>query len=218
MRQTFVLGTASLFLSAACGSGRTASSLAYVANNDVNSVSVFQVDAQTGMLSLSRTADTAPGGATYCESILRDASSSSAANSRTSFGVRHRCGRSSHGDRRLDDADRIEPAQPLARPRWPLPLRRQHQLRQRLGIRGRPRRRPDGDCRLALRDRAYALRRQGRGLGEVRLRGQSRHRGHLRLRGGCPHRRAHSHSQPALRRRLPRPALRSPRRRVLARQ
>ncbi|HEY6910782.1 MAG TPA: beta-propeller fold lactonase family protein, partial [Myxococcales bacterium] len=68
MRHTFVLGTAALFLlAAACGSGRTTAAFAYVANNDLSSISVFQVDAKTGMLSLSRTVDAAPGGATYCE-------------------------------------------------------------------------------------------------------------------------------------------------------
>lgn len=60
MRQTFVLGSAALFLvAAACGSGRTAT-FAYVGNNDLSSVSVFRVDAKTGMLTLARTVDTAP--------------------------------------------------------------------------------------------------------------------------------------------------------------
>src|ERR1051325_8948460 len=67
MRQTFVLGSAALvILSAACGSGR-AGAFTWVANNDKSSISVFRVDAQTGMLALVRTVDTAPGGATYCE-------------------------------------------------------------------------------------------------------------------------------------------------------
>jgi 6-phosphogluconolactonase (cycloisomerase 2 family) len=68
MKQVSVLGWATAFLlAAACGSSRRADSFAYVGNNDLSSISVFRVDAATGMLTLLKTVDTAAGGATYCE-------------------------------------------------------------------------------------------------------------------------------------------------------
>jgi len=67
MKQVFLLGSAIPFLfSLACGSSKP-SSLAYVANNNASSVSVFRIDPGTGMLALLDTVITAPGGATYCE-------------------------------------------------------------------------------------------------------------------------------------------------------
>jgi 6-phosphogluconolactonase len=65
MKQVFLLGSATLLL--ACGSSRRADSLAYVANNDATSVSVFRIDPGTGMLALLDSVNTAPSGATYCE-------------------------------------------------------------------------------------------------------------------------------------------------------
>jgi YVTN family beta-propeller protein len=63
------LASIALLLAACSQSTPSNTSLAYVGNNDAtaSSVSVFRVDAATGMLTLARTIATAPGGATYCE-------------------------------------------------------------------------------------------------------------------------------------------------------
>src|SRR4051812_48831337 len=68
MKQVFLLGTATIFLlCAACGSPR-ANPMAYVANNDQSSISIFHVDSATGMLTLVKAVDAPAGsGATYCE-------------------------------------------------------------------------------------------------------------------------------------------------------
>jgi len=68
MKRAFLLDAAILFAAAACGSSQQRSpSLAYVANNGADSISVFRVDSGTGMLTLVDTVKTAAGGATYCE-------------------------------------------------------------------------------------------------------------------------------------------------------
>jgi len=53
-------------LSIACSSKKPGTT-AYVTNNALSSVSVYEVDAASGMLTMSGTVATPGGGATYCE-------------------------------------------------------------------------------------------------------------------------------------------------------
>lgn len=63
MKLVFLLGAV---LSTACSSKMPAA-MAYVTNNDLSSISVFHVDAESGMLTMFGTVPTPAGGATYCE-------------------------------------------------------------------------------------------------------------------------------------------------------